>query len=176
MGSEMCIRDRDETGAYGENGHVLDIGIMLGVIRYEVVDVVIVTPPQERQTANVGRHDDADQSIKPVYVCDARVSSIMSCECHLVPKGTERDGRDHVRQCLPRSVGCWYRCVGEMEEDVGAYRKQHVPNTLAAVVPRMQCVHASVFDAFMKLFKCPGNVGFTLERRFGRRRFQHFHW
>ena len=74
-----------------KEGHVFDIGIMLGSIGNNMMDIVILFPPADRQAANEVRNYDADDAIDMKMVCNAYVTGIMGSKDKLMPQATERD-------------------------------------------------------------------------------------
>lgn len=74
----------EKLGTDGEEGHVLNVGVVLWVIGDEVVHVVIVAPPADAQSADPIGNEDADGAINGVRARDARVPSVVRRERHLV--------------------------------------------------------------------------------------------
>ena len=70
-----------------EEGHVLNIRVVLGRVGHDVVDVVIPLPPAKREAAEEVRDYDTDHCVCLKRMCYAHVTGIMSGEAELVPEG-----------------------------------------------------------------------------------------
>ena len=68
-----------------EEGHVLDVGVVLGAVGYDVVDVVVSFPPANGQPAEKVGDEDSDASVDVEVVCYAHVACIMDGEDELMP-------------------------------------------------------------------------------------------
>ena len=84
QGGEEPVRD-------GEEGHMLDVRVVLRGVGDDVVDVVVVLPPAEGQAAEEVGNEDADHGVDLKGVRDAHVPGIMSREDELVPEGTKEE-------------------------------------------------------------------------------------
>lgn len=59
----ICGGDRAGEGSAGCAGTVLDVGVMLGVVGDEVVDVVTALPPADGEAAAKVRDEDPNQGV-----------------------------------------------------------------------------------------------------------------
>jgi hypothetical protein len=85
-------RGGDEEGRVdGEEGHVLDVRVVLRVVRDEVVHVVVVAPPAQAEAAERRGDKDANGAVDGVVACDAAVAGIVRRERHLVPEEAEAE-------------------------------------------------------------------------------------
>ena len=82
---EEAVRD-------GEEGHVLDVGVVLGAVRDDVVDIVVAFPPADGEAADEVGDEYTNAGIDVEVMCYAHVACIMDCEDELVPKEAEEDG------------------------------------------------------------------------------------
>ena len=96
-GKEVVVHDAlivggteggEEAVGDGEEGHVLDVGVVLWGVGYDVVDIMVVLPPAERESTEEVGGDDTDRGVGVEGVRDAHVASIMGSEGELVPEST----------------------------------------------------------------------------------------
>lgn len=86
----------EEAVADGEEGHVLDVGVVFGRIGYEVMHVVISLPPARAQAAEIIGDEHGENRIGVEVVRDADVRGIVDREGKLVPKEAKRKGSGNV--------------------------------------------------------------------------------
>lgn len=65
--------------------HVLDVGVMLGAVGYDVVDVVVAFPPANGQATEKVGDEDSDTGVYVKVVRYAHVASIVDGEDELMP-------------------------------------------------------------------------------------------
>ena len=100
LGSQIVLHDtiivgraqiRQETVGDGEEGHVFNIGIVLGGVGDNMMDVVVLLPPTDRQATDEVGDYNANDAVDVEIVCDTYVASIVGGEDELMPKTAERD-------------------------------------------------------------------------------------
>lgn len=78
------VEGLEEGGGGGEEGDVLDVGVVFGVVGYEVVDVVAGLPPADAQAAAEVGDEHADQGVGDEVVGYASMAGIVGGEHDLV--------------------------------------------------------------------------------------------
>lgn len=88
-GGEAAVRE-------GEKGQVFDVGVVLGRVGDDVVDVVVVFPPADGEAADEVCDEDANARVDLEVVCYPHVSGVVDDEDQLVPDCTHEDSADGV--------------------------------------------------------------------------------
>ena len=79
-------------GGCGEEGHVLEIGVVLGHVSDEMVHVVRGLPPADGEPAAEICDEGSNERVVYEVSCDTPVAGIMGCEHDLLPKCAENHG------------------------------------------------------------------------------------
>ena len=80
----------------GKERHVLNIRIVFGRVRDDVVNVVVALPPSETQTSEIIGDEHANDTVDVEVVSDTHMTGIMGTEDQLVPESANEQGRDFV--------------------------------------------------------------------------------
>lgn len=75
----------------GEERHVLDVRVVLGLVGDDVVHIVASLPPSQTQSSDPVGNNDADCGVDVEIVRDAHVAGIMGCEDKLLPEAPEEE-------------------------------------------------------------------------------------
>lgn len=75
----------------GEEGHMLDVGVMFGGVGHDVMDIVASFPPTLGHTTEEIGDEDAYTRVDVEIVGYAHVSSIMGGECELMPERSHEE-------------------------------------------------------------------------------------
>ena len=94
----------EEAVADGEEGHMLDVGVVGGGVGDDVVHVVVALPPAAAETAEEVGDQDADAAVDVEVVGDAHVAGVMDGEDELVPEEAQTDGGKSVPACVEEVV------------------------------------------------------------------------
>lgn len=119
---------------------MLNVRVMVWVVGDQVMHIVIVAPPAQRQPANQISNDGPNQAIEGVIVRDARMASIVGCECELVPEEAQEEGR-----CEEEGGSA----VGVMPEEVRGEGQSEVARAFTHVAGRSERIEARGFDLFV---------------------------
>ena len=76
---------------HGEERHVFDIRIVLGGVRDDMMDVVVLLPPADGQTTDEVGDYDTNNAVDVENVRDTYVASVVGDEDELMPKAAERN-------------------------------------------------------------------------------------
>ncbi|KAI7288067.1 fatty acid desaturase [Hortaea werneckii] len=97
--AEEAVRD-------GEERHVLDVRVVLGAVRDDVVDVMVAFPPAAGEAAEEVGYEDADAGVDVEVVRYAHVAGVVDGEDELVPHRSQEGGREQVVSVLEEEVRC----------------------------------------------------------------------
>ena len=81
---------------YCKEWHKLDIWVVFGRVRDDVMDIMTALPPTHRKTSTEIRGKNGNACVDKVVMCNAHVTSIMGDESELVPEETEEYCRETV--------------------------------------------------------------------------------
>lgn len=56
----------------------MDIRVVLGMVGYEMVDVVVILPPAQAEAADPVGNECTENAIRDGAACDSRVSGVVS--------------------------------------------------------------------------------------------------
>lgn len=101
----------EEAVADGEEGHVFDVGIVLGRVGDNVVNVVVSFPPAYAETTQEVGDQNANASVQVEGVGDAHMAGIMRAEDELVPGEPKEEAS--------QSVLCVVKRDGEEKKEEG---------------------------------------------------------
>ncbi|RUS14935.1 hypothetical protein BC937DRAFT_93142 [Endogone sp. FLAS-F59071] len=84
----------------GEEGQVLNVGVILHVVRNNVMNVMAFLPPTDAQTSHEIAEEGPDEGVQLADMRDPVVPGIMGRKGDLVPEACEEDGSKEVVPCL----------------------------------------------------------------------------
>jgi hypothetical protein len=130
-------------GRGGEEGHVLEIGVMLGHVCDEMVNVVRALPPSDAQTTAKVGDEGTNQRVGDEVAGDAAVAGVVSGEHDLLPEHAQEAGRAEVP-------------LGAEKVEEGA-EQNRVADQLFAVLDVRAVVEALVLDTLVQSAEVQGN-------------------
>jgi hypothetical protein len=120
----------------GEQGDVLDIGVVLRHVGDEVVHIVAGLPPADTKTAAKVCNEGTDKCVCDKVASDSTVAGVVCCEHDLLPEKTKEDGRGHI----PLDV----------EETAKSSEKKTVSDRLFGILGVATLVQAFVLELLVK--------------------------
>ena len=139
----------EEGGTSAEERDILDVGVVMGIIGDEVMDVVTALPPADGKAAAEVSDEDANEGIGGEILGNATMTGVVGGEHYLMPEETKEEGGGFV----PAMV--------EGGDEEGEQRQ--VPTDLLEIFSVVAFVEAFILDPFMECFVSDINVMLCLE-------------
>ncbi len=147
------VQGAEEGRRGGEEGDVLDVRVVFGMVGDEVVDVVAAFPPANGEAAAEVGDEDADEGVGDKVVGDASVAGVVRSEHDLMLLSVRWIGSDRrwVRWPYPEKAkkGCGSHVPSRTKGDEEYREQRGISGCFFCILSIPAVVEAFVLDSFV---------------------------